>query len=205
MGREADKRIARDILEVSRAYRRLGSAVPPPELDARIALHARAVLPQPGRSLQASRGPVSSRRRWFGQLALAAGVLLLVLSLALLNFRSTPRTTESPVRLIRAVATREDHAQLRYPAPPAFAAKPPREGSPYVAPLIPTRRLYSTDPPGSHSAATPAPALPSAPESVVRRDPQQWQAYIEQLDREGRAREAAIERRDFRQVYPDFN
>lgn len=187
----SDKRFARDRLEVSRAYRRLGAANPPRELDARIALHARAVL--------APHRQVSARGR-FARLALAASVLLSIMTLAIINLRSAPQNAEPPVHLIHAVATRDDRAQLRYPAPPAFATRPSGESSPYVAPLIPSRRLYSTDPPGSH------PANPSSTlESAMRRDPRQWQAHIEQLEREGRSGEAAAERSEFRQVYPGFH
>jgi hypothetical protein len=191
MDTAADKRFARDRVEVSRAYRRLGAANPPRELDARIALHARAVL--------APHRQVSVRAR-FARLALAASVLLSIMTLAIINLRSAPRNAEPSVRLIHAVATRDDRAQLRYPAPPAFDARPAGESSPYVAPLIPPRRLYSTDPPGSH------PANPSSTrESATRRDPRQWQAHIEQLEREGRSGEAAAERSEFRQAYPGFH
>ena len=117
----SDKRFARDRLEVSRAYRRLGAANPPRELDARIALHARAVL--------APHRQVSVRGR-FARLALAASVLLSIMTLAIINLRSAPRNAEPSVHLIHAVATRDDRAQLRYPAPPAFAARPSGESSP---------------------------------------------------------------------------
>lgn len=193
MNTGTDKRFAREKLEVSRAYRQLEPAMPPPELDERIARHARAVLPRPDRSWRAPRR--------IGWLALAASVLLSTMTLVLINLRSTPRNVEPSVRMIHAVATREDRAQLRYPAPPAFVTRRPGETLPYVAPLIPPRRLYSTDPPGSHRESV----APSAPEPDLRRDPQRWAAHIELLDREGRTGEAAAERREFRQAYPDLH
>jgi len=207
MGTADDKQFARELrraAQVSRAYRQLGAAEPPLELDESIARHARAVLPPPRNTMRDLGKPVSTRPSWFAPFTLAASVLLSAALLMAIAIRPAQRGSEAPVRLMRAVATHENRAQLRYATPAAAAsADGSRESSPYVAPLIPSRRLYSTDPPGSHPPA--APALPPMPVEVIRRDPREWQARIEQLERDGRSAEATAERRAFQRVYPDFH
>lgn len=206
MSVQDDKAFARELRlasRVSRTYRQLGAPQPPPELDETIARQARAVLPPPRNAMRDLGKPVSTRPSWFAPFTLAASVLLSAVLLMAIAIRPAQRGGEAPVRLMRAVATHEDRAQLHY-APPAVAssAQSARESSPYVAPLIPSLRLYSTDPPGSHPPA--APALPPMPVEVIRRDPREWQARIEQLERDGRSAEATAERRAFHQVYPEL-
>ncbi|MBS0611632.1 MAG: hypothetical protein JSS24_00485 [Proteobacteria bacterium] len=206
MSGQDDKAFARELRlasRVSRAYRQLGAPQPPPELDENIARHARAVLPPARNAMRDIGKPVSTRPSWFAPFTLAASVLLSAALLMAIAIRPAQRGGEAPVRLMRAVATHEDRAQLHYAAPAAASStEGARESSPYVAPLIPSRRLYSTDPPGSHRPV--APALPPVPVQVIRRDPREWQAHIEQLERDGRDAEATAERRAFHQVYPDW-
>lgn len=204
MSEQEDKKFAaflRGSAEVSRAYRQLRDPPPPAHLDALIEGHARSVLPRAHTTLKQLNRPYSGKPSWFAPFALAASVLLSAAVLMAIAIDPQARgDTDAQVKLIRASAGRDDKAMLTHPAPGARAAS--RQSDQIVPRLIEPRRLYSTDPPGSHPAIERAP-LPPMPVEVIRRDAGAWRARIEQLRRDGHTEQAEQEWREFLKVYPD--
>ncbi|MFO1468777.1 MAG: hypothetical protein U1F35_20410 [Steroidobacteraceae bacterium] len=208
MGETPDKEFAaflRRSGEVSRAYRQLPRAEAPAQLGERITGHARNVLPPRHHQMRELDRPVPMKPSWLAPIALAASVLLSIA--VLLGIAVTPRThrpADSALRLLPAVSHEEDRAQARYPRSPGTrAAGGAAERGPYLTPLLPRPRLYSTDPPGSHPVQADH-WLPPVPVEVIRRDPQAWRARIEQLQRDGRLEEARAEEAAFHKVFPDY-
>jgi hypothetical protein len=186
--------------DVSRAYRRLKCDAPPADIDARMAQHARAVLPPARSRLKDMDRPVAAKPSWFAPFSLAASVLLSAAVLMAIAIDPHVRgAADAPVKLVRVGAGRDDRAEFVRPAPASRAAE--RESHHIVPRLIEPRRLYSTDPPGSHPPVVPE-ALPPMPVEVIRKDPREWRARIEQLRREGHAEQADAEWQAFLKVYP---
>ncbi len=191
--------------EVSRAYRRLRDAPPAAELDARIAQHARNVLPPQQHRLTQQRlkdmnRPVQTKPGWFAPASLAASVLLS--AAVLMAIAIDPRTRnagDAPLKLTHVSAGRDDAPLLAHPAP--STRMPERESQQIVPRLIEPRRLYSTDPPGSHPPIEQV-LLPPMPVEVIRRDPREWRTRIEQLRRDGLGDQADAEWREYLKVYP---
>jgi hypothetical protein len=189
--------------EVSRAYRRLKSDAPPADIDARIAQHARAVLPPARNRLKDMDRPVTGKPSWFAPFSLAASVLLsAAVLMAIAIDPHVRRATDAPVKLVHVSAGRDDRAEFVRPAPASRAAA--RESNHIVPRLIEPRRLYSTDPPGSHPPVERE-TLPPMPVDVIRRDPREWRAHIEQLRRDGHTGQAEAEWQAFLKVYPQLH
>ena len=192
--------------EVSRTYRRLRGAQVPADLDRTLAEHARSVHTSPRNALREFNKPSLNKPSWFAPFTLAASVLLSAsVLLAIAVEERSRKSGDDTVRMIPAVAAHDDRTYRHAPPPMAPRTPPPGSRSAEVVPrLFESRRLFTSDPPNSRDLHVEGALLPPMPVEVIRKDPQEWRARIQQLRAAGRDAEAARELQEFNKVFPNY-
>lgn len=192
--------------EVSRTYRRLRGTPLSPEIDRKLAEHARAVHAGPHSTLRNFDKPLQSKPSWFAPFSLAASVVLSAAVLLAIAVDHRGRSGgDDAVRMIPAVASHGERHYLHAPPPVAARAAPSGSRDAEVVPrLFESRRLFTSDPPNSRDKNVDGVLLPPMPVEVIRKDPREWQARIELLRRQGRVQEADRELQEFHKVFPNY-
>ncbi len=193
--------------EVSRTYRQLRGTQVPAEIDRKIAGHARTVHTATRNTLRDFNKPLQHKPSWFAPFTLAASVLLSAsVLLAIAVDQRTRKNGDDSVRMIPAVAAHGERSYQHAPPPVAAHAPPPGGRSAEVVPrLFESRRLFTSDPPNSRDKQVEGALLPLMPVEVIRKDPREWQARIQQLRKLGQTAEADRELQEFHEVFPNYS